>query len=380
MADAQVRTIRMLVYGAYLVLLMIVGPGLYRDTMATTLWLTPLVLAAMLGNGLLPRNTPARWALFGVDAIVITASAILREGAEDPALLLWFPVLMLQAGRTDRRAVLGALLVGLVGVGTLVVLDGPSAHGVVVFLSLFLAGVFLWLTTNRGRALTDRLDQRQRELERLSFTFSRYFSPQVAQLLAEQGQAALATGRRDVSVLFADLSGFTRFTEMSSAEVVVGTLGEYLDELCRVALHFDGTLDKFMGDELMVVWNAPIAQTDHARRALACARDMLLVMDMMNQERALRGDPVLGLSIGINSGEAVVGHIGGQDRVQYTVIGDTVNVAKRLQGAANAGEIVAGVETVLAAGESPRATEELRLKGRSHEVTAVRLGGRSRAA
>lgn len=194
-------------------------------------------------------------------------------------------------------------------------------------------------------------------------------------MLAAQGQSALATGRREVSVLFADLSGFTRFTEAHPAEVVVATLGAYLDELCRVALHHDGTVDKFMGDEVMVVWNAPASQPDHARRALSCARDMLLVMEILNQERAFLGEATLGLSIGVNTGEAVVGHIGGQDRVQYTVIGDTVNVAKRLQSAAATGQIVAGLSTAAAAGEPPRTVEELTLKGREATVTAIRLGG-----
>lgn len=363
----------MVLYGAYLVFLLVFGPILEREPLRTTLWLTPLALAALLGNWLLPTTHAARWGLCAFDAALITISALLREGADDYAVLFFFPLLSTLSGRTDRKMIVTstAVLIGCAGV--LAAIDGALIASADVAINLALMGGILWLTTRRGHMLTERLTNRERDFDRLSLTFSRYFSPQVAQLLAAQGQSALATGRRDVSVLFADLSGFTSFTESHPAEVVVAALGQYLDELCRVALHHDGTVDKFMGDEVMVVWNAPATQPDHARRALACARDMLLVMEILNQERAQRGDTVLGLSIGINTGEAVVGHIGGQDRVQYTVIGDAVNVAKRLQSAATAGQIVAGLSTASAAGEPPRITEELQLKGRSATVTAVRL-------
>jgi class 3 adenylate cyclase len=363
------------VYGAYLAVLLVTGPILELEPLATSLWLVPLALAALFGTWLLPETVPARWTLFALDAVTLTASAALRGGVTDPALLFWFPVLVLQAGRPDRRA-----LVACVGTAAVLVLGlalRAGTFGAALVASLGATATLLWLNVRRKRVLHERLDERAREFDHLSSTFSRYFSPQVADLLAAQGQAALATGRRELSVLFADLSGFTRFTELSSAELVVGTLDEYLDELCRVALQHDGTLDKFMGDEVMVVWNAPTDQPDHARRALACARDMMLVTQLLNAERGLRGAPVLGLSIGVNTGEAIVGHIGGQNRVQYTVIGDTVNVAKRLQSMASTGEIVAGLSTVRGAGETPPVTEELTLKGRSGTVSAVRMGARS---
>lgn len=366
------------IYTIWLLLLLIDGPVLQRTPLVKALWLAPFALAALLGNWLLPRTGTWRWGLTGYDALVVVVTAALGGGAEDPALLFFFPLLATLFGRTDRRVVLAGGGTAVATVGALATLDGSPVWGAVVCACLALMTGILWLGTRRGHQLSQRLTDRQREFDRLSGTFSRYFSPQIAQLLAAQGQSALATGRRDVSVLFADLSGFTRFTEGNPAEVVVGALGEYLDELCRVALHHDGTLDKFMGDEVMVVWSAPVAQPDHARRALACARDMLLVVEILNQERALRGDPVLGLSIGVNTGEAVVGHIGGQERVQYTVIGDTVNVAKRLQSAATAGQIVCGLATHTAAGEAERPTEVLQLKGRAAPVTAVRLGAGTR--
>ena len=124
---------------------------------------------------------------------------------------------------------------------------------------------------------------------RLADSFSRHFSPQVAELLARHGPSALAAGRREVSILFADLSGFTRYAETHAAEAVVATVGQYLDELSRVALQRGGTIDKFMGDEVMVLFNAPLPQPDHAARAFATARDMQLVTVLLNDARHAAG-------------------------------------------------------------------------------------------
>ncbi|MBM4390689.1 MAG: adenylate/guanylate cyclase domain-containing protein [Deltaproteobacteria bacterium] len=201
----------------------------------------------------------------------------------------------------------------------------------------------------------------------------RYFAPQVARVLREQGPAALASTRREISILFGDLVGFTRFSETASAEECVATLTHYLDELVRVAMQHDGTIDKFMGDEIMVLFSAPLPQLDHADRALTCARDMQLVIHLLNAERNRRRLPTLGLTVGVNSGECVIGHVGGEARVQYSAIGDAVNVAKRLQGLASAGDIVVGERTLELASTSPGPVEEHAVKGRAAPVRCSRL-------
>ncbi len=201
----------------------------------------------------------------------------------------------------------------------------------------------------------------------------RYFAPQVARVLREQGPAALASTRREISILFGDLVGFTRFSESATAEECVATLTHYLDELVRVAMQHDGTIDKFMGDEIMVLFSAPLPQLDHAERALACARDMQLVIHLLNAERDRRRLPTLGLTVGVNSGECVIGHVGGEARVQYSAIGDAVNVAKRLQGLAALGEIVAGERTLELAHVPPETLEEHAVKGRAAPVRCARL-------
>ncbi len=204
--------------------------------------------------------------------------------------------------------------------------------------------------------------------------FARYFSPQVSRVLAERGPSALLPDKREITVVFADLSGFTRYSELASAEETVGTLTHYLDELVRVAHVHGGTIDKFMGDEIMVLFGTPLHQEDHAARAVACARDMQVVVGMLNEERARRKLPTLGLTVGVNSGACVVGNVGGESRVQFSAIGDAINVAKRIQGLATRGDIVVGEDTLLFAGLPVDGLEEHFVKGRGKPVRMRRIG------
>jgi adenylate cyclase len=193
-------------------------------------------------------------------------------------------------------------------------------------------------------------------------------------VLAERGAGALLPNKREITVVFADLSGFTRYSELASAEDTVATLTHYLDELVRIAHLHDGTIDKFMGDEIMVLFGTPLHQENHAARAIACASDMQLVVGLLNEERARRGLPTLGLTVGVNSGDCVVGNVGGESRVQFSAIGDAINVAKRIQGLASRGDIVVGEESLRLAGLSTEGLEEHFVKGRGKSVRMRRIG------
>lgn len=212
------------------------------------------------------------------------------------------------------------------------------------------------------------------ERHRVDPAFARYFSANVLALLEERGSDALVPQRREISVLFADLNGFTRYSEVATAEEAVGTLTHYLDELVRVAHVHDGTIDKFMGDEIMVLFGAPLDQPDHATRAIACARDMQVVVGLLNAERARRKLGTLGLTVGVNSGDCVVGNVGGESRVQYSAIGDPINVAKRIQGLATRGDIVVGERTLELAHQPLDGLEEHFVKGRGRAVRMRRIG------
>ncbi len=258
------------------------------------------------------------------------------------------------------------------------------AEGVSLVAMLLSIGVatYGYLVVLAPKALRILLKQRETEEPdddepgppRIDPALQKYFGPQVSRVLTEKGPHALEPQRREITVLFADLSGFTRYSEVVSADEAVGTLTHYLDELVRLAHVHGGTVDKFMGDEIMVLFGAPTPQHDHATRAIACARDMQVVVSLLNAERGRRHLATLGLTVGVNSGDCVVGHVGGEDRVQFSAIGDAVNVAKRIQGLASRGDIVVGQRTLELAGLPTESLEEHFVKGRGSPVRMRRIG------
>jgi len=173
-------------------------------------------------------------------------------------------------------------------------------------------------------------ERKAREMRRM---FSSYVSPKIVkELIDNPDKAKLGGERRVVTVLFSDVIGFTSLSEKRRPEEVVSLLNEYFREMTDIIFKWDGTLDKFVGDEIMVFWGAPVDQPDHAERAVRCALDM---SDRLNEMRAQwknKGVEGLDCGIGINSGEAIIGNIGAQGKkMDYTVIGDHVNLAARVE-------------------------------------------------
>ncbi|HET7559264.1 MAG TPA: adenylate/guanylate cyclase domain-containing protein, partial [Limnochordia bacterium] len=205
---------------------------------------------------------------------------------------------------------------------------------------------------------------------RLKERFERYVSPEVAAQLGSDREIELGGQRRRVSVLFADLRGFTRFAEGLPPERTLAVLNRHLRIMSDAVLQHGGTLDKFTGDGLMAFFGAPLAAHDHASRALRAAAAMLSGIERIDAPR-------LPIGIGIHTGDVVVGNIGSDRRLEYTAIGDTVNVAARLEEAAEAGEILVSEETHAAGGDLPgwhyRQPESLTLKGRRSPLSCRRL-------
>ena len=161
--------------------------------------------------------------------------------------------------------------------------------------------------------------------------FGRFVSPEVSdQLLA--GQIALGGERRVVTILFSDLRDFTRLSEESAPEAMVDLLNAYFRAVVRAARAHGGIVNKFGGDSTLIIFGAPVAMADHADRALATALAMRAALENLNARRAEEGAEPLRQGIGINTGPVVAGQIGSEDRMEYTVIGDSVNLAARLQG------------------------------------------------
>ncbi len=206
----------------------------------------------------------------------------------------------------------------------------------------------------------------QRRLEAVREMFKRYLSPAIVDSLpADPAQLKLGGQRRIVSVLFADIRGFTQFSGQHDAVELVEVLNQYLGLAAEEILAEDGTLDKFLGDAVMGIFNAPLDQPDHVLRA---ARAALAMRDAIEQHRLNVPEPYrLNYGIGINVGEAVVGNIGTAQRLDYTAIGDPVNYAKRLQENAHGGQILiseAAYEQIKDQIEV-NALEPLAVKGRS---------------
>src|SRR5580700_5965778 len=176
------------------------------------------------------------------------------------------------------------------------------------------------------------VDCRREAAERARGNLARYFSPNFAAMLAERDEALAAVRRQTVAVLFADIVGFTRMSEAMSPEAVVAMLRQLHDRMTAQIFACNGSIEKYAGDEIFAVFGIPEAGPGDAADALNCAVRMLDALRDWNGERAVAGDPPLAMGIGINYGPVVFGDIGSEQSLAFSVIGDTVNTASRLQG------------------------------------------------
>lgn len=166
----------------------------------------------------------------------------------------------------------------------------------------------------------------------LKDTFSRYIPESVvAQLSDEEAEVMLGGELREISCMFCDVRNFTGWSERLGPQQVITELNELMTEITQSIFDTEGTLDKFTGDGLMAFWGAPVDQPDHADRACRTALDMLERVDALNVRRVAEGKPCLYLGIGIHSGTALVGNVGHVNRLDYTAIGDTINLTARLE-------------------------------------------------
>ena len=172
-------------------------------------------------------------------------------------------------------------------------------------------------------------DYQKRVVKRL---FGRYVSKDVfEQLLAHPDHAELGGKRREMSVLFSDIRGFTTVTEKGNPEELVAQLNEYFSRMVDVVFRHKGTVDKFVGDMVMALYGAPLDDAEHAEHAVAAAIDMVRELGELNRGWAARGMAQLDIGVGINSGDMIAGNIGSSSIMSYTVIGDNVNLGSRLE-------------------------------------------------
>lgn len=230
---------------------------------------------------------------------------------------------------------------------------------------------FGWLYFIPAAVRSYWLERQQRQ--RVTQLFSRFLDPRVVTGLVEKGETdtSLTGQKRAITVLFSDIRGFTTLSERKTPQEVVDVLNRYFSRQVEVIFRHGGTLDKYIGDAIMAFWGAPTHQPDHARRALAAARDMERTLLQFRAELGADGEG-FDIGIGINSGEAVVGFIGSPEhRQDYTVIGDTVNTASRIEGATKGrARILVSEATRNAAGPGVVCRDHgfAKLKGKEEEV------------
>jgi adenylate cyclase len=189
----------------------------------------------------------------------------------------------------------------------------------------------------------------------LKSAFSRYVTEQVVEKITMSDEISLHGEKRNVTVLFSDIRDFTSLSEQLEPTEVVATLNAYFSAMIDVIYQYEGTLDKFLGDGIMCIFGAPIEQPDHAIRAAHTALAMQAALAQFNQQQQHRGKPTLHMGIGMNTGDAVVGNVGSEKRMEYTAIGDNVNLAARLQTFATGGQIIISQSTFAAIRSSVQA-------------------------
>ncbi|MCH8544792.1 MAG: HAMP domain-containing protein [Alcanivorax sp.] len=209
---------------------------------------------------------------------------------------------------------------------------------------------------------------------------SRFVSPRVAeQMMADLGEVQLGGREVHATVLFADIVGFTSLSEGMAPDAVAALLNDYFNAISTAADFYRGNIDKFMGDCAMLVFGVPEEDNEHLYHGLCCAVMIQRLVQRLNAQRQARGQVIVDFRVGLNSGPMLAGNLGSKDRMQYTVVGDSVNLASRLSTMAAAGEIIMPDHLVNDPNVAPRVRTHvagtMRIRGKSEPVLTHRVEG-----
>ena len=327
-------------------------------------------------------NGAAGQKMFGVEIWANTAQSIftnrypvLKQGFVTTLLELLIVTLLglYFIVRWHLRGFLYALGALLLFVGGSYVLFGLQTGGdigsgpvEVPSIGYVIPSAFWWVV-----ALGYLLVEERSAVARTQSTFGRFVTPSVARTIMEKeesGQLGLGGEDRQVTVLFGDIRGFTTISEGMTPVELLGHLNRYFDGMVEVVNRFSGTVNKYNGDNIMVIWNAPIEVSDHAKKAVECALEM---QKWIQGERA-KGGPDVSFGFGINTGSVVAGFLGAKGRMEYTVIGDAANVASRLTSSdiARRDQVACSAQTLATLGDDVESIDlgAIAVKGRAEPI------------
>ena len=228
---------------------------------------------------------------------------------------------------------------------------------------------------DRIRELAEGVERRNRFIRNV---FGRYLTDEVAETLLESPEALRMGGeRREVSVLLADLRGFTSFAAKRDPQDVMRVVNNFLSKMIEVIIAYGGTIDEFIGDAILALFGAPRPLHDHAQKAVACAAAMQQAMGDVNRENVANGLPEVAIGIGINTGDVVVGNIGSEMRAKYGVVGHNVNMAARIEAYTAGGQTLISENTRNACGDALQVNKEIRVlpKGFDEEISIYDVAG-----
>jgi len=217
-----------------------------------------------------------------------------------------------------------------------------------------------------------------REKEKIKHAFSSYVARQVVdEILKNPDDIMLSGARRDVSVIFCDMRGFTPLAERLPPEEVVAALNDFYSLMIDTTIKQDGTINKFLGDAVMAIFGAPVGYPDHCLRAVKTALAMQRGIAELSTKRVMQGKEPMAIGIGISAGEAVAGTVGTERQMEYTVIGDKVNLAARLESNAKPGQILVSADAYMQVADlvDARCLGAMTVKGKEEEVTVYEILG-----
>ncbi|MGH9931199.1 MAG: CHASE2 domain-containing protein [Pyrinomonadaceae bacterium] len=354
-----------------------------------TCFYEPMALARLFDRSLttVPKRTP------GVELHATAAMTMLvgnmltrpRYLGQIGAVLLALSLVALAVFRL--RALWGLLAVVLIAALALVVSSWTfDAHGLILPLASAWLGMIVLTPLGLGlRYGRERVLRSETEAERAQVMdiFSRFVSSEVAvQMWEQRGHLSLAGERHVVTVIFTDIRNFTTLSESVSSGTVVEWLNDYFSRMHAVVKSFGGHINKFLGDGLMIVFGAPVDRGDQqeARAAVDCGLAMLAAVEHMNGEWANTGRPVIKIGVGIHTGEATCGVVGAERRLEYTLIGDTVNLASRLESTTKEFGVpilVSEATAQLLGNEYElRALGEVKVKGKTKSTAVLTVTGK----